>query len=68
MCVVSMILDHGRAYPPEHWTHQATRDYLELIRKAKAYDEMTKQPDCEDPDKVQLLKDILERLKKLEAK
>lgn len=65
MCVVSMIMDHGRSYPPEHWDWRNTKDYLELVRKAREYDKMTGQPDCEDPEKARLIREILERLKQL---
>ena len=39
-------------------------EYNELIRKAKAFDEKTNQPDCHDPEKVAKLE---EYCKKLEA-
>lgn len=55
MCVVSMVSGHFQdnyasplTFPPQIYP-----DYLELIRKAKLYDEMTNQKDCPDPKKVE---------------
>ena len=63
MCVVSMISDHYMdKYPqPAMWPTpnggwtipKEYADYQELLRKAKLYDEMTKQKDCPAPDKVE---------------
>lgn len=51
MCVVSMVTGHYRdlypaphQFPPFEWPN-----YAELVRKARAYDEMTGQKDCPDP-------------------
>lgn len=56
MCVVSMISDHYmRQWPQRQFDHVPPHDYLnyqELLRKARLYDEMTKQPDCPDPKKL----------------
>lgn len=53
MCTVSMITGHYQGqfpniqhFPPTHYPN-----YSELVRKAKLYDEMMKQPDCPDPAK-----------------
>lgn len=55
MCTVSMITGHympqfpdPRLFPPTIYP-----DYAELVRKARAYDELMKQPDCPDPAKEQ---------------
>lgn len=52
MCVVSMVSDYyHRTYPtPNKWTLDKYQDYLELMRKAKLYDEMMKQKDCIKPE------------------
>lgn len=36
--------------------------FNELLKKAKAYDEMTKQPDCENDEKKKALKKIADEL------
>lgn len=54
MCAVSMITDHYRTVYPDFTTFPAPQypDYAELVRKAKLYDEMTKQADCPDQEKL----------------
>jgi hypothetical protein len=46
---------------PEEWAA-----FLELVEKARKFDEMTGQPDCEDPDKALWFEAIEGRLKALE--
>lgn len=62
MCVVSMVMDHYSHKPfPGFWTQPSYEEYKELLRKARLYDEMTKQPDCEKPE----LKEFDRRLDEL---
>lgn len=53
MCAVSMITGHYMPqYPsPQTFPQALYPDYSELVRKARLYDEMMKQPDCPDPKK-----------------
>lgn len=44
------------------------REFLKLYEAAKAYDRETAQPDCEDPEKTQVLQRILERLDEIEKR
>lgn len=55
MCAVSMISGHYRdLYPsPQQFPAFEYPNYQELIRKARLYDEMMKQPDCPDPNKAE---------------
>lgn len=68
MCVVSMVTDHYRKYPNDWWDMTKWDDYLDLKRKAEEYDRITKQPDCEDPQKQRFEQEVLKRLKDLEKK
>ncbi len=54
MCAVSMISGHYQGiYPdPRTMPSYVYPDFAELMRKAKLYDEMMKQPDCPDPAKA----------------
>lgn len=65
MCTVSMISGHYMGmYPaPQQFPPEQYPNYAELVRKARLYDEMMKQPDCPDPAKDAWHKD-LERLMK----
>lgn len=65
MCAVSMVSQHYQmhypvptTFPDWQWPH-----YQELMRKAKLYDEMMKQPDCQDDAKAAWAKE-LERVMK----
>lgn len=63
MCAVSMIMDHGREQPRQIWLQPWwPGQFEELLKKAKKYDEMTGQPDCELDEKRQALKKIADEL------
>lgn len=60
MCAFSMVVGHHQQlWPrPEDFPVQRHNELAELLRKARLYDEMMKQPDCPDPAKEQWLKDL----------
>lgn len=63
MCTVSMIMDFGREQPREVWIQPTWPPmFEELLRKAKKYDELTGQPDCELDEKRQALKKIADSM------
>lgn len=55
MCAVSMISGHYQGQFPQYQQFPPAMypDYMELLRKARLYDQMMNQPDCPDPDKAQ---------------
>lgn len=57
-----MVYDHfSTKYPtPAEWTWPTWEEYQELKRKAREYDRLTKQPDCEKPE----VQDFEDRIKK----
>ena len=74
MCVTSMIMDHGLRQPIDYWYQPPTihpvpivdpmkwEDFLELLRKARKYDEEHGEPDCELDEKRQALKKLADQL------
>ena len=78
MCVYSMVSDHFMHRWPRPWsppapmfpempgvpTPQEYEDYQELLRKAKLYDQMTGQPDCPAPEKLEWEKRLREFMEK----
>lgn len=78
MCNVSMIFDTYKPYIPTQWTPTPTvvqpytaeelreliESFKQAVEAAKSFDRLTGQPDCEDPEKAQLI----ERVAELEAK
>lgn len=69
MCALSVIYDYGARMPGEFWNERESLEaFQRLIEEAKRFDQITKQPDCEDPKKAEVLKDVLERLAALEKK
>lgn len=44
------------------------KNWLEMAEKARKYDELTKQPNCEDPAKEHIYDQVLKRLEELEKK
>jgi hypothetical protein len=47
---------------PPVWGWPRWDEYQELLRKAKAYDEAMKQPNCPDPNKEALMAEIERKL------
>lgn len=69
MCAVSMVHDYMRTNVPyEAWTRPMFNEYQEIIRRLEKLDEKLEQPDCPDPEKAAWMKEVEERLVKLEAK
>lgn len=66
MCVYSMVLDYGQRIPDQQWDLRKWAEFQEIVNKAKKWDELMQQPNCEDPKKVEWEKRIEERLKRLE--
>lgn len=52
MCAVSVINDYGRNMPDSDWNPEALTIFQEMVDKARKFDELTKQPNCEDPEKL----------------
>lgn len=68
MCAVSAITQYGQltwpypdTIPIDHMKH-----YRDMVEKAKKFDELTGQPDCEKPENKQWLKEVMDRLTKIE--
>jgi hypothetical protein len=62
-----MIMDYGRErIGPGKWTFDTWIDYKKLIEDAKKIDEKLGEPNCEDPAKTAWMKEIEDRLKRLE--
>lgn len=53
---------------PNDWTAEQIRKFLDLIKQAREFDKSIGDVDCEDPIKTAWMKDIEERLTKLERK
>jgi len=80
MCAVSMVFDYGYKNPPWNWptypnqplpdsdAWKSIKKYLEMIEKAKEFDEASKQPNCEDPKKAEFMEEVLKRLDAIEKR
>lgn len=67
MCAVSNVLDYGRVNIPQtQWTRDTFSEYQEIIRRLSALDKKLNQPDCEDPAKATWMREVEDRLAKLE--
>ena len=59
----------SREYPEHQWSIPRIQVWEDLVNKAREFDTMTAQPNCEDPAKAEFEKEIQktkERLLKLE--
>ena len=69
MCVTSVVHDYMRQNVPIYqWTQPMFNEYQEIIRRLGLLDEKLNQPDCEDPAKAAWMKEVEERLAKLETR
>lgn len=66
MCVVSMVYDAVRTVPLDNWTRPAFTDFQEIIRRIERLDEKLGQKDCVDPAKAAWMREVEDRLRKLE--
>lgn len=46
----------------QHISLEGYQAYSELLRKATEYDKIMNEPHCEDPNKMEFLKDLMERM------
>ena len=67
MCMISVIMDYGKTVDPNKWNTQIWRDYQKLLDDTKKLDEKLGEPDCVDPEKEKWMKEVEERLQKLES-
>lgn len=67
MCVVSMVYDHGAKHPEDYWNKETLNQFQRALNAAKVVDELTDQPDCEDPKKAEFFKRVELRVAAREA-
>lgn len=63
MCIVSAVHEAVGHIPAPLWNWSMYHEYMRMKKAAEEFDRLAKQPDCIDPAKEQLVKDILEFLK-----
>lgn len=63
MCVVSAVHDYAGRYPTQYWDIYKWNELQKLMEAAKQFDQVTGQPNCVDPAKEKLVRDILDYLK-----
>jgi hypothetical protein len=68
MCFVSLVLSGGMELPDNDWTPTGLEKFQKIVEEAKEFDKQTGQPDCEVDEKLEWLKDLEARMRKLEAK
>lgn len=83
MCVTSAVFDYfGQRrdlFPPLNplispplpmqpaWTRDSFEEFKEIIRRLDVLDQKLGQPDCEDPAKAEWMREVEERLSRLES-
>lgn len=66
MCVTSVVMDYGKTIPLDQWTQPVWHDFKEVLRRLDQLDEKLSQPECHDPAKAAWMREVEERLAKLE--
>ena len=69
MCMVSLMVEQAPQQwgQPSTWPHQTIVDVAEILRKLEAIDKKLGAPDCVDAKKEKFLRELDERLERLEA-
>lgn len=63
MCYISAVMQSGIQKPLDYWQSEINRKAFEQqMRRAKAYDVETGQPDCENDEKKKALQAIADQL------
>jgi hypothetical protein len=62
MCAISVIHDYGRSIPDTEWNRESLEAFKKLVDEAKKFDEATKQPHCEDPEKLKWVEVVESKL------
>lgn len=66
MCMVSAMIDSLRQIPQPQWTPQTWDRAQEILDAVRRLDEKLGQKDCEDPKKAEWMREVEDRLRKLE--
>lgn len=66
MCMVSVVYDYGRTVPQTSWTPDTWSQFQEILKRIDELDKKLGEPECHDPMKAAWVKEVEERLKKLE--
>lgn len=64
MCMVSAISDYGQRMTADWWDLSKLQEFQDILKQAQIFDEATKQPHCEDPQKQIWIKAVEERVRK----
>jgi len=71
VCMVSMVIDYARQrVEPNIWIQQPQTyfDFKRLLEKIEELDRKLGEPECRDPAKAAWMREIEERLAKLEKR
>lgn len=66
MCMVSVVFDYGKTIPQTSWTPDTWTQFQEILKRIEELDTKLDQPDCHDPSKAAWMREVEDRLKKLE--
>lgn len=69
MCAVSATMDYMRQYVPiQDWTRPQYNEFQEILKRLADLDAKLGQPDCHDPAKAEWMREVEERLDRLEGR
>lgn len=69
MCAVSAVYDYYRQNVPiTQWTPDTFSEMQEIIRRLDELDRKLDQHECHDPAKAEWVRDVEERLQRIEEK
>lgn len=63
MCIMSAVHQGAAQVQADFWNKEAYDAFIKMQEAARVFDESTKQPECIDPAKEKLVREILDVLK-----
>lgn len=67
MCMVSYVSEYGGSIPMSRWTQQGLDQFKVALAEAEEFDKLNEEPHCDDPDKLAWMKEVEERLQRIES-
>lgn len=67
MCVMSVVHDYFSQRPINIWTQNDFDYFKQIMDKLNELDERLGEPDCEDPSKASWMREVEDRLARLES-
>lgn len=67
MCMMSVVMAYGRGVDASSWTPASYQRFKDVAAEIETLDVELGEPECVDPEKTTWMRDVEERLRRLES-